>query len=317
VSGGPEVILDPGAAYPEFAPVRAAMQARDWPAVRHLLDATPPGLRSGIIHTCGEEQKDPEFLTAVVQADPNDTTAAAMLGAHLVVVGWRIRTAASADQVSRRQFAKFHEWLRQAEAVLLEASVVNPRDPAVWHELLLSGRGLQVGQSEVLRRYDRCKLADPHHLPAQQSMVQQLCPKWGGSWELVHSFAREAMLAAPPGFPQAGLVVDAHIEHGYTGVKHEALTASAFRKYLQQEPVRAELYDAAHRSVWNPEFRRWYGWEWTASSFAMVFSLLGDDRGAQHLFGLLGNIATTQPWEYLGVPTWQIRKYRKKAGAWR
>ena len=313
VSKDSDVLLDPGAAYQEFAPARAAMQARDWPAVRGLLDRVPPPLRTAVIATCGEELPDPSFPAGVLNADPDDTTAASVLGAHLITTGWKIRTDAAAEQVSRRQFEKFHEWLRQAEAVLVEAAARNPRDPAVWTELMISGRGLQVGQSEVRRRYDRAVQADPHHLPAQMQLVQQLCPKWGGSWAEVHGFAREAMLAAPFGHPQGALVADAHIEHGFAGNRLAPMVAGTISKHLRDEQVRAELYDAARRSVWHPEFRRWYGWEWAASTFAMVFSLLGDERGAAHLFGVLGNLGTKQPWEYLGMPAYQLRKRRRRA----
>lgn len=309
VSQPSDVLFDPGAAYPEFGPLRAALARRDWPAARTVLDGVPPQLRATMVWTCGSEQTDDGFLRGVLDADPADSSAAAMLAAHLIDVGWTIRSGRRAKHVTPEQFNLFHQWLRKAEAVLIEATARNPHDPTLWTQRMTSGRGLEVGQSEIRRRYDRVARIDAHHLAAQQQLVQQLCPKWGGTWEQVHTFARAAMIAAPPGYPQGMLVADAHIEQALDG------DSPGLAEYLRQEPVRAQLYDAATRSVWHPDFRRWVGWVGAVSTFAMVFSVLGDQRAAGHLFGMLGNLATESPWYYLGDgdAVTQIRRYRQLA----
>ncbi|MGX6602773.1 hypothetical protein ACWKSP_11625 [Micromonosporaceae bacterium Da 78-11] len=107
-------VLDPVAVYPQIAVLRDALARRDWPACRALLDNAPAVERTAWIQSdlpAGLEG----FLRAVLERDPADSTAAALLGEHLVDVGWEIRTNALADQVSREQFAALHEWLCKAE----------------------------------------------------------------------------------------------------------------------------------------------------------------------------------------------------------
>jgi hypothetical protein len=310
--GAGDVILDPAAVHPEFHRLRSLLQARDWTGVRALTDAAEPALRSGLIWTGGAELRklaDEDLLRYVLSRDPDDSTAGAMLGTHLIDAGWEIRSSASARDVSPAQFEAFHEHLRRAEQVLIDAAARNPRDPAVWVGRLTVVRALNLGTSEGHRRMDRLSAAAPHHLAGQEQLLQELCPKWHGSWEQAHGFARACMLAAPPGAHNAVLVADAHIEHWL------ALPSGEDQAYLRTGPVRAEAHEAAHRSVWHPDFRRTFGWVGAMNTFAMLFSLIGDEPAAASLFTALGPYGSESPWQYLGDPAEQIRAARGRAFA--
>jgi hypothetical protein len=303
------VLLDAGFAYPEVRSVLAALRGRDWSGVRAVLDAATPVGRSMLIRAASEEHGQDEFLRYVLSRDPDDTAAAAMLGMHLIDIAWRIRSSARADHVSGEQFAAFHEWLRRAELVLLEGVARRPDDPALWVARLTSARGLELGLAETRRRYRKLAAIDPHHLPGQNAYLQRLCPKWSGNWPMLHAWCREEMLAAPPGAVQAVLVVDGHIEHWLE------LGESADLNYLRSKPVRDEIDEAAQRSVRHPDFGRDYGWVQVASSFAMVYSVLGDRDAARAMFDMLGDLGTEVPWCYVGDGNAanQIRAYRQRA----
>ncbi len=289
-----DVVLDRAAAYPETAVLTAALARRDWPACRALLDSAAPMERTGLIQAVAEEKDLEGFLREVLRGDPADGAASALLGNHLIKVGWEIRTSARAEYVSQEQFAAFHEWLSKAEQVLIDGAAYRPADPAIWAARLISARGLQLGLAETRRRYDRLVAADPNHLPGQLSFLQTLCPKWNGTWEQLHEFARDAAAAAPPGSPHGILVAQAHIEHIF-----EAGGAETMMRYLAAEPVRAEIYEAARRSIWHPEFRHGYGWLEALSTFALVFTLLDDQRSTAAAFTALGDLATETPWSYV------------------
>jgi hypothetical protein len=259
-----------------------------------LIDSAPPDARCLLIRR-GSEEKDLEgFLRSVLAQDPDDAVAGAMLGFHLIDVGWAVRTAARAQHVSRQQFTAFFEWLRKAEQVLIESAARNPAEPAVWVARLISARGLQLGPAETRRRYDRLRAVDPHNYLGQTQFLQSLCPKWSGSWEQLHPWAREEMLSAPPGALSGGLVPEAHIEHWLD------LEGDAKKAYLAHPQVRNELLEAAHRSIWHPEFGRAAGWVSVANAFAMAFSLVGDQPAAAAAFSMVGPLATDFPWKYLG-----------------
>jgi len=299
-----DVVFDPAAAYPEVAALRSALAGRNWPACRTVLDAVTPVARTSLIIVAGEETGLEAFLTATLRDEPNDGTAAALLGSHLTAVGWRARSGFRAQYVNEHQFAEFHSLLRKAERGLVDGSARNPTDPAIWTARLPTARGLQLGQSEARRRYDRLAAIDPHHLPGQRHLLQQLCPKWSGSWQQTHEFARESLRTAPPGSHNAVLVAEAHIEHWLDRPGEEG------QQYLGSSPVRDALYEAAHHSVWHPDFQRTHGWVSVLSTFAMAFSAGGDYRSAGPLFATLGNLASERPWSYLGNPATAIRRYR-------
>lgn len=295
--------LDPAAAYPEVKTLRAGLVARDWAAVREVLDAASgPVARTMLIrfgadldttNTDGLEA----FLREIAGNDPGDSAAAAMLAHHLIGIAWEVRSTYRARHVSREQFAGFHEWLRLAEKVLFEAIGRHPADPALWVARLKSARGLELGLAETRRRYDRLAAIDPHHLPGQAEFLQRLCPKWSGSYELLHPWCREAMLAAPPGALQGGLVADGHLEHWLELVDSEGRDAA--RAYLRGEEVHAELQEAADRSLWHPDFHRNHGWVSVANYFAMAFSVIGDQRAAGAVFTMLGDFGLRVPWIWL------------------
>ncbi|MCM4079861.1 hypothetical protein [Paractinoplanes hotanensis] len=302
------VLFDPADAYPEVAAVRARLATHDWAGVRALLDGLSPAGRTMVIRHGGSTAGVEPFLREVYDRDPGDGAAAAMLGSCLIDIGWAIRSSARAEYVSSQQFAEFRDWLIKAETVLIEGAARSPRDPAIWAVRLASARGLEVGSAETRRRYDRVKMLDPHNLSAQSQMLQQLCPKWSGSWEQLHPWARDEMLAAPPGAVQGVLVAEAHIEHWLE------LPVGTDTAYLNGGPVRADLREAAERSVLHPDFGRDFGWVAAASSFAFVFSLINDRRSAAPLFAMLGDRATEYPWQYLGGDTAEhVRNHRRRA----
>ncbi|MBU2668717.1 hypothetical protein KOI35_34930 [Actinoplanes bogorensis] len=302
------VSLDQAAAYPEVIAVRECASARDWDGARRVLDTLPPVGRTMALRSGGEQPGSEDFLRERVERDPADSAAAAALAFRLIDIAWEIRSSYGAEHVSRQQFTDFHGWLRKAEVVLIDAVARNPRDPALWTARTVTARGLELGLAEVRRRYDKAAALDPHHLPAQNHMVQSLCPKWSGNWELLHPFCREAMLAAPPGAVQGALVADAHIEHWFD------LPAGTDTAYLTSAAVRDEIHEAAERSVLHPGFGRDYGWVQAASTFAFVFSVLNDRRSAARVFTMLGDYATKIPWTYMGGDTAErIRTYRRRA----
>jgi hypothetical protein len=298
-------------AYPVVGRLRQAAQACDWAAIRAFAASMPHGSdRTIIAMTVADVPGVERPLRELVAANPNDLLAATLLASREVTIGWGVRTDARATHVSRDQFEVFHRHLRQAEQLLIRVIAVDSANDLAWTERLNTARGLQLGQNEARRRHDRLTRHHPGHFTGQARLLQQLCPKWGGSWEAAHAFARECMLSAPAGALNAGLVAEAHLEH-WEDLKDKNERA----EYLRLPHVHHELVQAAERSVLHPAFQRPFGWVIVQGTFAAMFSLIGDlPRAAVHFRGL-GNLASRYPWSYLGDPAGAYARHRAAAFA--
>ncbi|MFG2563385.1 hypothetical protein [Streptomyces sp. NPDC048496] len=288
--------FDIASAFPEASWLRQTAAARDWASIRSYVDGLPQGTnRSFAVGILQDVRGVEDWMREVLAAAPEDVLALTVLGAREVRIGWKIRTDAPAENVSRKQFAGLHTHLRQAEQALIRATAIDPAFDAAWAERLTTAMGLQLGQAEARRRYDRLTAHHPHHITGQGRLLQQLCPKWGGSWEAAHGFARECMTGAPEGALSGGMVAEAHMEHWISLNGRERV------EYLRQPHVHAELVEAAERSTLSPHFRPVYAWVTVQGYFAALFSLVGDHARAAACFHSLGNLASEYPWAELGV----------------
>ncbi|MEW2050369.1 hypothetical protein [Streptomyces sp. NPDC005476] len=300
--------FDPYDNTPELIPLRGAAQAGDWPAVQAYFAglgsvdelATASGLLADI-H--GVEN----FLERAVAQSPGDPLPRTLLAGRYVCIGWDIRSGARAQHVSQHQFAEFHDWLRRAEQLLIEICAEHPSYAPAWTTRLTTARGLQLGQAEARRRYDRLCAHHPHHYRAQTQLLQQLCPKWGGSWEAAHGFARECAIAAPDGSNSGALVALAHIERWLD------LKIGEDAAYMRGAAVRDDLRNAAQVSVLHPAHRTDWNSIGAHNAFAFAFSLGNHWADAAPHFAFLGDRASEFPWQYVPDMKSSFVKSRKAA----
>ncbi|MGY0232305.1 hypothetical protein [Longispora urticae] len=306
----PSVSTDPAATRPELAALRAAVQRGDWAAVSGFLAGlTDPDDHSFAVRFAGAVPGAETFLREVVAGHPGATLPMTLLAAHLNELGWTARSAYSSSQVSVAQFRAFHGYLRQAEPLLVEVTAREPENVSAWTLRLHTARGLELGQSEARRRFDRSARYAQHSLGTSTQLLQQLCPKWGGSWEDAHAFAWERTLAAPEGAPSGALVAAMHVERWVNAPRENRL-----HQYFQRPAVHAELVEAAGRSVDHPAFRRaGYRAAYALNMFAMTMSLCGDHSSAARHFRAIGAEATEQPWMYAPYGLHSFRKFRSTA----
>lgn len=294
--------------YPEVAAAEVALQTEDWPAFRAVFDrAQGWRLRAYLMELTDGMDGSERFLRKVIERDPEDLVATTMYAGRLVILGWNIRTAKRAKDVSREQFAAFHDHLRQAEQILIWVCARDPSFVPAWLERVTISRGLGLGQSESRRRYSRLAAHDPHNVQAQASLLQELCPKWHGDFPTMHAFAAQCAAEAPPGAHNAALIIDGHLEHWTELDKAEA------DQYFSQESVQQEILAAAERSVLHPSFDRGVGWVYPMSTFAFAFTMMGDWTNAKRCFVELGPYADAFGWNYLGDHEKTFVKWRAAA----
>lgn len=293
---------------PPLAGLKAAVLNNDWSTTEAYFGSLDHeddrAVASGVVIGIGASEP---FLEQVVAQHPESALARTLLAGRYIITGWDIRSAARAKDVSRDQFRQFHDWLRRAERLLIDVCAEHPTYAMAWANRLITARGLELGHSEARRRYDRLAEHHPHHIYGQILLLQQLCPKWGGSWEAAHGFARACLESAPAGSHAGRLVAEVHAEHwldraqdGDTG-------------YLKSAEVRDELLAAAAVSVQHPDYRPGFHWVTDHNEFAGVLSMGGHHREAAPFFRALGNKAAESPWQYFGDPAAQFTKHRKTA----
>ncbi|MFJ5925470.1 hypothetical protein ACIQF6_22970 [Kitasatospora sp. NPDC092948] len=281
-------------AVPELHRLRAAAQAGDWAAIRAgftaLKDQDDTAAAARIV---AEVPQVDAMLKAAINAagdSPDGILPRTLLAYHHIRIGWAIRTGYRARYVSASKFARFHEHLRQAERLLTDVLVLDQHSTLARHLSLMTARGLQLGQAEARHRYDHIASVSPGHYYAQSQLLQQLCPKWSGSWEAAHAFADECREAAVPGGLGAVITVEAHLEHW--------MDISGGRRllYWRRPGVRDSLIAAAEASVLHPAHRPNFSRIAVHSVFAAAFSVAGLRSRAFRHFEELGEFSDRQPW---------------------
>ncbi|XEC32505.1 hypothetical protein JAO84_02780 [Streptomyces fradiae] len=295
---------------PEVTRARQAAEAGDWTALRAVLEGRPEsGDRTELLMAVADTAGVERWIGGVVDAEPDAALPRLVAGLRHVRWGWDARSGALAKHVSRDQFEVFHERLRTAETWLYEAAEREPAWTSPWYGLLMTGRGLQVGQVTARRRFEAAVRRDPYHLGAHQQQLQQVCAKWSGSHEEMHAFARESAFGAPAGTALGQLVAVAHLEHWL------ALDSGADAAYVRRPEVAEELHRAADHSYRHPDFAPRTGRLQILNSFAMAFSLAGERRAARECFEATEGRVTEVPWQYLdNDPVAAYRKQRSAAG---
>ncbi|MGW2914092.1 hypothetical protein ACWC9X_26990 [Streptomyces asoensis] len=300
--------FDPYDNTPELIPLREAARAGDWPAVRAYCEGLGSAARLTTASNMLADVPGVEnFLERAAAEQPAGPLARTLLAERYIHIGWDIRSSARAQHVSRDQFVQFHDWLRRAEQILIEVCAEHPSYAPAWTARLKTVRGLQLGQAEARRRYDRLRAHHPHHYRAQTQLLQQLCPKWSGSWEAAHAFARECATAAPDGSVSGALVAIVHIEHALD------LDGGHKAAYMRSPSVHHDLRNAAQVSVLHPAHRPDWDTVGAHNAFAFAFSFGGHLADAAAHFAALGDRATDDPWDCMPDKKAAFLRYRKAA----
>ncbi|HEY9437426.1 MAG TPA: hypothetical protein VIS29_02005 [Streptomyces sp.] len=297
--------FDPCVNFPYLAGLRTAVENNDWAATQAYFDSLEHdddrAFAAGVVNRVSGCEG---FLERVVAAQPGSALARTLLAGRYISIGWEIRSAARAQHVSRDQFRQFHDWLRRAERLLIDVCAEHPVYPLAWTARLNTARGLQLGQSEARRRYDRLAEHHPHHIHGQVLLLQQLCPKWSGSWEAAYEFARACLASAPPGSHAGRLIAEVHIEHWLE---------DGHKDHLRSPEVRDEILAAAAVSVQHPDYRPGFRWIGDYSDIAGALSMGGHYREAAPFFRALGDKASESPWDYFGDAQAEFHKHRRTA----
>lgn len=307
-SGPPPVSLAHDHDDPELTALRTAVTRGDWEGVAAVLRPCreqDDHSRLTWLVNCVQDLPG-DFLLQIGHSRSDDPLARTVSGARHVAWAWEARSGARASQVSRDQFALFHERLRAAEEHLYAAVERDPDSAAPWTFLTTASRGLEHGHDVTRRRFEAGARRAPTLVALHAAMLQQVCAKWGGSHEEMHGFARESLAKAPPGSGMGVLIADAHVEHWLH------LPAADRTAYIRSPEVLEELRQAASASVLHPDYSPTESPYPALNAFALAFWLADDQVSARQLFERIGDHVTRFPWAYCGSPGQLFAKARQE-----
>jgi hypothetical protein len=297
--------FDPWAYLPDGAALRAACEAGDIaPAlavVRGLTrhDDLLATLWTIAGHAVGQDRS--RLTEAIEAADDGTPLARTLRALRYVTEGWEARSHARAQFVSAGQFEQFHDWLRRAERVLFDVCSQHPGYLPAWEARITTSRGLGLGVGETRRRYDRLAALDPQVFAAQRACLQQIVPKWGGSWEQASKFVTECAAQAELGSLGHLLVVDLAIERWVDG---EKTVPPAMVDRVRQ---------AATQSVWHPHHTASAATAIAHTNLALFFSVAGVPADAWQHFAALGQAPVEGMWGYYNGAEQMYRTQRDTA----
>lgn len=249
-------------------------------------DVSDHAIALGLLATVPEV--DPP-LAGRLHARPDDREARTLHVARSLRTAWDVRGHAAGDEVDPERFTLFYDTLAAAERELLRLCAEDPTDAAAWALRLSTARGLVLGASESRRRYERLRAVAPHPVAAQREYLQQLTPKWGGSWEDVEAFVDVVVAAAAPGSAEHALVPHAHLTRWVDEHRHEGTARLAAPRVVEALEAAADAYLAA------PCPSR-YAWLAAESDFAVALGLAGRRGRAADHFERLGGAIDAEVW---------------------
>lgn len=238
----------------------------------------------------------PPVFDAWLKAYPTDGNAALLKGMNLLAAMWMRRGAGAGSSVTDDDKTIIINMLRDAEANLVRAAELLPRDPMPYAARIEIGMHLGLGIDHAQGLFQDAVERSPGHFMAHRMMLRQLAKKWGGSHELMFAFARRHGGGASDEL--AALIVEAHLDR--------FVFASAFEgdpnavNYWEATEVKEEVNAAYDRSLGRADFISSRVTTIASNEFAFGFWQTADAIRAHREFGRLNGRVTTYPWAFIG-----------------
>jgi hypothetical protein len=250
--------------------------------------------------------EDDAWLTAWLDACPDDAVALTVQGRALVALAWTIRTRRDAEHVSSEQWEGFHRLLRQSLTVCDRAAASRPADPAPLVTMLGAATGLGRSPEDFRALRGRVCERDPLHVAAHRAAMLYWLPRRHGSARLVTEFVDDTLGSAPPGSLLTVLRLELlYLERPRSGTD---ATRAAFSREAVTAAVDEALADAAAAAD-RPQLAALRHW------LAYHLTEVGRSAEAVEQFRLIGGFCGAHPWKYAANPLTSFVGHRATAVA--
>ncbi|MBI3384481.1 MAG: DUF4034 domain-containing protein [Aquabacterium sp.] len=167
-----------------------------------------PLLSAYLAGTASEDDLAPKFaalastpgledrLDVWVNAYPASYPARLARGLYRVAAAWRLRGDRFVDKTTDNQLKGFTDGLNQATADLNASIKLYARPVWSYTALIMVYRGQGANLDDARRLLDKALKIDPQAYGPRMEYQIMLTPKWGGSVDLLESFAKECNQSA-------------------------------------------------------------------------------------------------------------------------
>lgn len=238
------------------------------------------------------------------QAMRGSSLAHTVLGASLIISGWKIRGDGYADHVDSDAWKPFLESLGRAEEPLLIAADLDKSsaDPLAW--LIHAEVGGDGDRKKLENLFSAATSRSPLHWPAHYKFFASTTAKWGGSHKEMFAFARTASARAPRGSLLHCLIPAAYCEYRLDAGENARKTIRTRQCALEVRSALHAWLDASDDSLTERLDDVGGGFsDYGLNHFAVACYLCGADREAREVIGALREEIETVPWAWIANGT--------------
>lgn len=195
---------------------------------------------------------------------------------------WNARGSGYASSVTQEGWDLFRERLKKAEATLRESKSYASSSP-LWGRLYIDvATGLQWPAPKLLQIFNEATATRKYFYPVYSSMVASLSPRWGGNWQLVDSFVKQAVRDTP----DEGASMYARLYWGIS--QNEVPSFSLFRDSLATWPEMKRGFEDLVRLYPHSAYN--------LNNFAAAACMADDKTTFQSLRFRIGKNVTPESW---------------------
>jgi hypothetical protein len=218
-------------------------------------------------------------------------------GVSLTQQAWQIRTAQTADKITKSQTERFKSLLELALEHLQFADEVNSNDPETCARIVRVLMGLGAEADLIESWFVGAKALETNHLYAHLAMLNYYTPKWHGNGGRMYGFANTHYMTCDKGILSV-LPLYAMVEEWlYLGMNNEEAAQRDFfkegyrRTYILQ--IQAKFIEFSDTTLLHPIFYNY---------LAFLLLRIGEPEFVRAIApSFVHGKMTEFPWAYIGV----------------
>lgn len=256
--------------------------------------------RERLIYGFASSAKAVPLAARWATACSNSSLAHTVMGASLIVSGWKRRGDSYADDVDPAAWKPFLERLKSAEDPLHVAARLDQKsaDPYAW--LIHAELGGEGSRERLSGFFSEAIARVPLHWPAHYKYFNATTAKWGGSHREMFKFAEGASARAPHGSILHCLVPAAFNDYALAFGRRASKRMRTPENAAKVSAALCAWLDATPDTL-EPKLARAGGGfaSYSLNQFAVACYLCGAEREAQEVIAALNGEIEFTPWAWV------------------